>query len=423
LSNHIAIFSNDEALIHLLRETVAETLGSAFLAEAGAPDGLPAADCCLCIWDYVPGETVVRPGTDGNHWRKHLFLVDRQDLDDLKKLTNIADPNMLVKPVTRAALQAFLEGYGPLLNGQADDAGRRASTLRFERDEMLQILIQTNLKLQEYNQERNNFLTRSLHEFRAPLTAVSGYCELLLEEALDPLTPEQREILERMQQSVKRLTRATNSMFQLSVSDHARQYLNLERADIRDSIGQALQELSPVLENKRIPVTVEVDASPDGLLFEKSQIEQMLVNLLENACQFTPRGEAIEIKGYPFFWERRSGRASSFTHLQDRRVKHSTPINSFRVDIRDSGPGVPPLNAERIFAEHTSYAGGQDRSGAGLGLAICRMILSQHGGRVWAESSTAGGIFSFVLPLQPENAASRWETASRRAIQPRFVEN
>ena len=77
----------------------------------------------------------------------------------------------------------------------------------------------------------------------------------------------------------------------------------------------------------------------------------------------------------------------------------NTP-NAFRVDICDSGPGIPQPQLDRIFEEYTSYSGGQDRSGGGLGLAICKLILSQHQGHVWAENTPGGAVFSFVLPLQ-----------------------
>jgi signal transduction histidine kinase len=62
------------------------------------------------------------------------------------------------------------------------------------------------------------------------------------------------------------------------------------------------------------------------------------------------------------------------------------------------------MHAGKIFEEYTSYSGGQDRSGSGLGLAICRRILQLHHGRVWAESHSAGAVFSFVLPVQPVEA-------------------
>ena len=72
--------------------------------------------------------------------------------------------------------------------------------------------------------------------------------------------------------------------------------------------------------------------------------------------------------------------------------------NSYRIDIRDTGPGIPPDRLNHIFEEYTSYSGPQDRSGGGLGLAICRLILSRHGGHIWADSHSNGAMFSFVLP-------------------------
>jgi signal transduction histidine kinase len=123
--------------------------------------------------------------------------------------------------------------------------------------------------------------------------------------------------------------------------------------------------------------------------------------LLDNACKFTPRNGTIEIRGYPFFWERRTCLGASLVPSKDRRVKQVKTPNSLRVDIRDSGPGIPAAHLGKIFEESTSYSGGQDRSGGGLGLAICRMILQQHRGKIWAESHAAGAVFSFVLPVQP----------------------
>jgi len=262
---------------------------------------------------------------------------------------------------------------------------------------MLQIVLQANRKLQEFHQERSNFLARSLHDFRSPLTAISGYCELLLDGTVEALTREQVEIVKRLQHSGRRLAIAIDTMLQFSIAGDGGAKLNLEQGDIRETIAQALEGLSPVIDGKRLSVTVDVEPSPEGLWFDKSRIEQTLANLIENACKFTTRGGTIAIKGYPFFWQRRHGYAPLHPCAPDRRTRQIKTINSFRVDIHDSGLMG---NTERIFEEYTSYAGGRDRSGAGLSLAICRMIISYHGGHVWAESNSVGTVFSFVLPLQ-----------------------
>jgi signal transduction histidine kinase len=68
------------------------------------------------------------------------------------------------------------------------------------------------------------------------------------------------------------------------------------------------------------------------------------------------------------------------------------------MDIFDTGPGVSPHLCEKIFEQYTSYGGPNDRSGGGLGLAICRAIILAHGGAIWAAPSEEGGRFSFVLP-------------------------
>ena len=398
---NILLLSNDEKLAQFCREIIVEMFGAGSALEVGLPGQMPIqAD--ICLWDFVPGETAIPEDLDPAKLRKHLFLLHRKHLPSLLELAGTSDINILLKPVTSATMRAFLCDAHGHVRDNGSNAGT-LDTLRVERDEMLQFLIQANLKLQEYDQERTNFIARSLHDFRAPLTAISGYCGLLLEEALGSLTAEQREVLGRMQHSATRLSRSTNAMFQLSVRRNIEQDLNLEKADMRDCIDQALHEVALSIDDKRICVRVEVEHSPDGLLVDRSQMEQTLINLLDNACRFTPRNGAIEIRGYPYFWERRICDASALDSSADRRVNRVRTPNSFRVDILDGGPGIPAAHAGKIFEEYTSYSGGQDRSGGGLGLAICRMILQQHRGRVWAESHAAGAVFSFVLPVQASN--------------------
>ncbi len=404
VSVRVTVFSKDETLVRLCREILSELFGSEWALMTGVPGCVTSPDD-LCIWDFAPGNTAIPQDSEPAKLCKHWFVLNRKDLTALQAVVGTTDLNVLLKPVTRAALRAFLGGANPLRNEQNDDSTGRIDAVRVERDEMLQFLIQANLKLQESEQERNNFLARSVHDFRAPLTAISGYCGLLLEEELGPLAPEQRKVLGRMLHSANRLSRISNGMFQLSVPHNVEPRLNLEKADIRDCFDQALHEVALVVEDKRISIAADIEPPPNRMFFEKSQMEQTLVNLLDNACKFTPRDGIIEVRGYPFFWERRIGQAASFDRTAERRVKKGMVCNSFRVDIRDSGPGIPAERVDRVFEEYTSYGGGQDRSGGGLGLAICRMILHRHQGRIWAESSPSGAVFSFVLPIQQTDAA------------------
>ena len=141
------------------------------------------------------------------------FLVHRKDLAEFRRRTGPAEATILLKPITRATLSAFLG----LAVASQEERISAAHSLRADRDEILQCLIETNLKLQEYDQDRTNFLARAVHDFRAPLTAISGYCGLLLSEPFGSLDENQRDVLLRMQHSAKRLSRMASAMFQLSV--------------------------------------------------------------------------------------------------------------------------------------------------------------------------------------------------------------
>jgi signal transduction histidine kinase len=125
----------------------------------------------------------------------------------------------------------------------------------------------------------------------------------------------------------------------------------------------------------------------------------VLVNLLDNACRFTPRNGTIEIRAQDAFWDRRFPRMIEGHELPDRRENTSEELNAYRVEVRDSGPGVAPGDVERIFEEYVTEASSSDWCRAGLGLAICRQIVQAHHGVVFAESNGPGGVFVIVMPF------------------------
>jgi signal transduction histidine kinase len=388
----VKLVSQDRDLERLCREILADVSRQAWTlslvtSEAAGTDG------DLYLWDCQPESAPPEPA---ERLSTHLYLVNRKDLGRLRARI---DRNVLLKPVTRATLTAFLG----LAVAALEERVSSTDSLRADRDEILQCLIQTNLKLQEYDQDRTAFLARALHDFRAPLTALSGYCGLLLSGPLGPLTEDQREVLTRMLNSTRRLSRMAAAMFQLSIGRQVKRRPSLRASNIQSCLDQALHEIAPFAVDKSITVSADLSLCPPSLFLEPGQIEQVLINILDNACRFTPKNGSIEVRGYPFFWERRRNRLQAAL-ARERRQRRSQDPNSYRVDILNSGAPIPPEHLERIFEEYTSYAGGRDRSGGGLGLAICRMIITEHEGRVWAENTDAGPVISFVIPLR--NGAS-----------------
>jgi signal transduction histidine kinase len=357
------------------------------------PDEASEAD--VVIWDYEPG---LHFSTIWPRNQRHLFVVDRDHINALFQELPSCPVNLLLKPVTRNTVRAFLTANVVPLSPSAPRS--IFESLRTDRDNMLECLMDVNLKLQTFEQERTHFLARAVHDFRAPLSAIEGYCRLVLAGQLGPITENQKQAFERVEQSAKRLSRMTAGMFQLSIGERVETKLRLQKGDVRTCLDQALHEVTALVEQKRLRISTNLQAPTASLYFENEQISQVFMNLLENACKFTPKGGSIEIDGYSFMWERRRVRTSRPGNPVDRRTASCNLPNAFRVDVRDSGPGIRPEHLDKIFEDYVSFLTGDDRSGGGLGLAICKSIISAHQGHIWAHNSGGGAVFSFVLPFR-----------------------
>ena len=411
LKRVIQLVSTDTVLHRLCREVLAE-LPYQNLSVVVAEKYMPGSRPDICIWDCsaaVPALDLL----ERSNTQKYLFLVERNQVDAILDALPCAPVGLVLKPITKATLRTFLE-QAVALCAASDGRGSAetgASSAGSDRDDILQYLLQANLRLQEYDQDRTNFLARATHDFRAPLTALNGYCGLMLEGMLGTVSPEQKEVLQRMQQSACRLARMASSLYDLSVARRLQMALEARPHPIDDCIEQAIHELAFFTEEKRITITVQLTPLGDvELCFDPARIEQLIVNLLDNACKFTPKLGAIEVFGYPYYWERRGHPNAAFG--MDRRVSKCTEPNSYRLDIRDSGPAIPAALLPRIFEEYTSYSGPEDRSGAGLGLAICKTIVRAHQGDIWAAGSDTGGaMFSVVLPFRSSDVRQFRESA------------
>jgi signal transduction histidine kinase len=213
---------------------------------------------------------------------------------------------------------------------------------------------------------------------------------LLADGELGAVNSHQAELLQRMRSGTQRMARLLSSTFELSVAGRVERKLHLEQGDIEACLNQALQDVSLFLQEKQLVVEIQLDPPEQGMLIESQQIEQLLVNLLENACKFTPRRGNIEIRGYSVYWD-------PLSELDDSALAS----NAYRIEIRDSGPGIDASLVHSIFEEYTSYSGANNRSG-GLGLAICKLIVNAHGGKIWAASSREGAAFFVILPFEPK---------------------
>jgi len=406
----VCVVSREHRALELCREALSALTGRDWELRASAPEAsLPEAE--LYVWDYEPqgdaGELPAMGSASG-----HILLVQRGHLRKLRKLLGGAQPWVILKPVNAATLRSFLEQAA-----KGVESARKIVSLREQRDQILDCLLEANLQLQEYDQQRTNFLARAVHDFRAPLTALNGYCGLLLGQQLGPLSTPQTEVLRRMQHSIRRLTRIATATLELSMGRLSALEPDWRQIDIQACIEQALHEIMPLAGEKNLAVSVNMEPAGHPLSADPFQIEQVLLNLLDNACKFTPKNGSIEIRGYPWFWERRYQHVLQSWNGSERRRTVSNQPNAYRVEIRDSGPGVADERLEAMFREYTPCEGKHDRSGGGLGLAICRMILKAHAGEIFAYNSAEGFTFAFVLPFRAKEAPASpppadWQRAS-----------
>jgi two-component system sensor histidine kinase KdpD len=241
----------------------------------------------------------------------------------------------------------------------------------------------------ETERTRSSLLSSMSHDFRTPLGVITGATSTLLhgEALLDAAA--RRELIETAHEEAERLERLVRNLLDMTRLATGRVYPRKEWHPLEEIVGVALNRLEERLGSRPINVRIPADLPPAPM--DAVLVEQVLINLLENAIKYTPPGSAIEI------------------------LAHSRP-NAVEVEVSDLGPGIPPGERHRIFDKFYRMRPDGNEGGAGLGLAICRGVIDAHGGRIWVESRAGGGAsFHFSLPMDgppPVVVGEPWPRAS-----------
>ena len=219
---------------------------------------------------------------------------------------------------------------------------------------------------------RNALLSAVSHDLRTPLATITGAASTVLdgEARLDPAT--RRELLQSVYDEAERLNRLVQNLLEMTRLESGALQLRKEWHPLEEVIGAALGRLGTRLANRR--VTTRVPPDLPLVAIDDVLVEQLLVNLLDNAVKYTPAESPITL----------------IATATDRAVT---------VEVADRGPGLPPGEEDRVFEK---FYRGQPTSGrgVGLGLAICQGIVRAHGGRIWAQNLPEGGVaFLFTLPI------------------------
>jgi PAS domain S-box-containing protein len=240
-------------------------------------------------------------------------------------------------------------------------------------------LIDQKIELEKLNELKSEFLRRTTHELKIPLTAIKGYADLLLELNSDHLSAEMISNLENIHEGCKRLEHIIKNIIESSKLKTSRIELRKSRENLYKLIKACIEELEELSGSKKH--TIELNIQENLVVtFDKEQIHEVIINLLGNSIKYTPPQGIIIIKA----------------DFKDEYVI---------ISIEDNGIGFTKEEKTKIFkqfgkVDHSNLDFDIGIEGSGLGLFISKQIIELHGGEIWAHSEgrNKGSIFYFSLP-------------------------
>jgi signal transduction histidine kinase/CheY-like chemotaxis protein len=248
---------------------------------------------------------------------------------------------------------------------------RRAETGLRESERRMQ---EHAAELADLHRRKDEFLAMLSHELRNPLSPILNAAHILrLQKDENPLQQQARAVIERQ---VNQLSRLVNELLEVSRVITGRIRLRQERLDIRGIVEQAVESTRPLIDQRRHQLFVSLPAEPVLLEGDAARLEQVVINLIDNAAKYTPEGGTI------------------WVNLQPEG-------NEVTLRVRDTGVGIAPELLPRIFDLFTQADRTPDRSqgGLGIGLSLTQRLVELHGGKIEAHSAGLGQSSEFIVRL------------------------
>lgn len=234
------------------------------------------------------------------------------------------------------------------------------------------------LKREKLQQELSSLL---LHDIRSPLNSLIGYLELLMSGTFGKLEEGHRNILEKSIELGDDTLDLLEELGDVYLFEQSAFTLRKETIDLNNVADAALRTVWIKADNKNIKISKKIPSHLTSLQGDEFQIQRLFLNLLMNAINHTPANSSIVLEAQPF------------------------EKDQIKISIKDNGHGLPEKELPHIFEKYYRFSQKNNFKGRGLGLFICKLITEAHGGRIWAENETTGGLaIHFTLPLSTENS-------------------
>ncbi|GMA97290.1 sensor histidine kinase KdpD [Pelosinus sp. IPA-1] len=370
-SREIAAVVDVQAIIGILVEQAWQTLerpvavflpqdnGTLLLAaEAGIKEsGIDTSEQAVAIWAYEHGEIAGRC-TETLPGARYMYLPLTTSNNTVGVL-GIRIQEKMLTPVQRRLMEAWA-GLAAIAVERVNlaDQARRAALLV------------------ESDQLRTALFNSISHELRTPLASIIGAISGLLDVEGIYSGEDRKELLETVKEGANRMDRLVANLLDTARLESGMMQLKIDWCDIEDITGIALRRVEESLNGRSLLVRIPADlplVKADCVL-----VEQVLVNLLDNACKYSALGSEIVI-----------------TASQDEKV--------VQVSVADRGPGIPSEYLTRVFDKFYRVEQPKNVSGTGLGLSICKGIIEAHGGTIHAENRPGGGtVMIFALPCDKQ---------------------
>ncbi|MEI6400085.1 MAG: HAMP domain-containing sensor histidine kinase [bacterium] len=248
-------------------------------------------------------------------------------------------------------------------------------------------LADANVKLQDVDKLKTEFLSLASHQLRSPLTAIKGYTSMLLEGSFGAITKEQKEAIDRVFESSKHLAMVVEDLLNVSKIEQGGMKYVMDPFDIRKQAYELAMDLKVTAEKKGLALTFVADSELPHIVYgDMEKIRQVLLNFIDNSVKYTEKG-SIEV--------------SVKTIIKAGK-------NIVRFAVKDTGMGISPETKAKLFQKFSRGEGGKiNTGGSGLGLYLAKEIAAAHKGVVDVESEGMGKGSTFVLEMEEYKEAPK----------------
>jgi len=274
-----------------------------------------------------------------------------------------------------------------LHNMEVEEARKRAEEALKEYSERLEEMVEERTaelaiakgKAEEADRLKSVFLATMSHELRTPLNSIIGFTGIVLQGLAGELNEEQKKQLSMVSGSAKHLLALINDILDISKIEAGQIELAPSEFHVSALIQEVVKTLTPMAETKGLEMIVSISPQVGEIHSDRRRVEQILVNLVNNAIKFTEQGEV--------------------------RIEAQIVDGHLQVSVQDTGIGIKEEDMGKLFQPFRQIddSGQRRHEGTGLGLSICKRLLDLLGGQIWAESEVGqGSSFTVRLPLRSE---------------------